>query len=70
MRKIQFIIAGLCWLFISVSIVRLLIHIFNQEINSLAQALGFAPFYLFIGALMYFSGGLLWHEFKRTKKVV
>ncbi len=70
MKKFQLIIAGLCWLFVSVSIVRLLIHIFVQEVNSLGQALGFAPFYLFIGALMYFSGGLLWHEFKDTKKVV
>lgn len=68
MKKIQSIIMGLCWLFVAVSSVRLLIHIFTNDLETIGQALGLSPFVLFIFALLYLSGGLLWAETKQAFK--
>ena len=62
MKKIQSIIMGLCWLFVAVSSIRLIIHILTNDLETIGQALGLSPFVLFIFALLYLSGGLLWTE--------
>lgn len=59
---------GLCWLFVAVSSIRLLIHILTNDLETIGQALGLSPFVLFIFALLYLSGGLLWTETKQAFK--
>jgi len=65
MKRFSFIIAWTCWLFVSVSIIRLLIHLFQQAENY-TSVLALIPFVLLVGVLIYVSAGLLWAEHKKS----
>ncbi len=68
MRKIETIIAGLCWLFVATCSMRLLVHILTNDLDGVLQWLGASPFILFITALLYMSGAILFQEGKRAFK--
>jgi len=68
MRKIETIIAGLCWLFVAISSIRLLIHILTNDLDGVLQWIGMSPFVLFITALLYMSGTILFQEGKQAFK--
>jgi len=60
MKKVNSILVTLCFGFVAVSCVRLLVHILATDIKSLTNLIAFMPCALFIGFLFYMGGGLCW----------
>ena len=58
MKKVNSILVTLCFGFVAVSCVRLLVHILATDIKSLTNFIAFMPCALFIAFLFYMGGTL------------
>ena len=58
MKKVESILVSLCFGFIAVSCVRLLVHILATDIKEPTDIIAFMPVALFIGFLFYMGGTL------------
>ena len=69
MKLLQKILLFACWLFITISALRVLNHIIINDVNTLKEMIGLIPILLFICVAITLSGSLVFRILKSKNRL-